>query len=74
MGDGKKKFEEVEDWGKKRLRIWKIDEDGEVMGERSGEDGMMKEKEEGFEKKIERNMERIGEKEEMKVVIWGMEG
>jgi 2-dehydro-3-deoxygalactonokinase len=62
------------DWGTTRLRIWLLDADGNVIGERRGDDGLITAREKGFADVLESHLASLGAPPALPVVICGMAG
>ncbi len=64
----------VVDWGTTRLRAWLLDDDGKVLAERRGDDGLITAREAGFSKVLERHLAAMDAPASLPVVICGMAG
>ncbi|TIX94965.1 MAG: hypothetical protein E5V22_35630, partial [Mesorhizobium sp.] len=62
------------DWGTTRLRVWLIDEAGNVLAERRGDDGLITAQAAGFSTILEGHLVAMGAPEAMPVIICGMAG
>ncbi|WP_348526598.1 2-dehydro-3-deoxygalactonokinase, partial [Mesorhizobium sp.] len=62
------------DWGTTRLRAWLLDNTGNVLAERRGDDGLITAREKGFAKVLEGHLAAMGASEALPVVICGMAG
>ncbi|RWP65326.1 2-dehydro-3-deoxygalactonokinase [Mesorhizobium sp.] len=62
------------DWGTTRLRVWLVDEAGNVLAERRGDDGLITAQAAGFSTILEGHLAAMGAPEAMPVIICGMAG
>lgn len=62
------------DWGTTRLRVWLVNEAGNVLAERRGDDGLITAQAAGFSTILEGHLAAMGAPEAMPVIICGMAG
>jgi 2-dehydro-3-deoxygalactonokinase len=62
------------DWGTTRLRVWLVDEAGNVIAERRGDDGLITAQSAGFSNVLEGHLSAIGAPAALPVIICGMAG
>ena len=64
----------VVDWGTTRLRVWLVNETGNVLAERRGDDGLITAQTVGFSTILEGHLAAMGAPEALPVIICGMAG
>lgn len=62
------------DWGTSSFRLWLVDGDGNVLGERRSHEGMMAASKPGFAAVLQSHLEAVGAAPELPVIICGMAG
>jgi len=62
------------DWGTTRMRVWLLDNGGNILGERRSDEGMLSAAGTGFEKVLERHLAELGAARDLPVIICGMAG
>jgi 2-dehydro-3-deoxygalactonokinase len=62
------------DWGTSQLRIWLLDRQGAVLGERRSDDGMLATPKDGFAAVLEGHLAALQAPDELPVIICGMAG
>jgi 2-dehydro-3-deoxygalactonokinase len=62
------------DWGTSSFRLWLVDRDGHVLGERRSHEGMMAAAKPGFAAVLQSHLEAVGAARELPVIICGMAG
>lgn len=74
MTDGRAPAFAACDWGSTRLRVWLMDQSGEVLGERRSDEGMLVAATEGFAAILEKHLAALGAADTLPVIICGMAG
>jgi 2-dehydro-3-deoxygalactonokinase len=74
MEDGSSPYCALVDWGTSSFRLWLVDADGRVLGERRSEEGMMRAGEIGFAAVLDSHLTALDVPEAVPVVISGMAG
>ncbi len=62
------------DWGTSSFRLWLIDRDGNVLGERRSHEGMMAAGKPGFAAVLQAHLQAVGAAPELPVIVCGMAG
>jgi 2-dehydro-3-deoxygalactonokinase len=62
------------DWGTSNMRVWLMADDGAVLGETRGEDGLTRVQNQNFEGVLEAKLTALGAPQTLPVIICGMAG
>ena len=62
------------DWGTSSFRLWLIDRDGNLLGERRSHEGMMAAGKPGFAAVLQTHLQAVGAAPELPVIVCGMAG
>jgi len=62
------------DWGTSSFRLWLVDRDGDVLGERRSHEGMMAAANPGFAAVLQSHLDAVGAAPALPVIICGMAG
>jgi 2-dehydro-3-deoxygalactonokinase len=62
------------DWGTSNMRVWMMAEDGAVLGETRGEEGLTRVQDRNFEGVLEAKLAALGAPQALPVIICGMAG
>ena len=62
------------DWGTSSFRLWLVDRNGDVLGERRSHEGMMVAGKLGFPAVLQSHLEAVGAAPELPIIVCGMAG
>ena len=62
------------DWGTSSFRLWLVDREGHVLGERRSQEGMMAASKLGFATVLQSHLDAVGAANDLPVIICGMAG
>jgi 2-dehydro-3-deoxygalactonokinase len=64
----------LSDWGTTRFRLWIVDGEGHVLGEKRSDDGLDASRAKGFASVLEQNLASLAAPDDLPVIICGMAG